>query len=94
MSVTFATHYPSSAGQKLYTDIRTPSSLVWRSIVIFSLLGLLCFALQLFDHRLINGANVWEKPAKFFLAVALQFATVSWASSFLPAAKCSPTKTL
>jgi hypothetical protein len=32
----------------------------------------------------VNGVNTWVKPAKFFISIALQFATVAWAISYLP----------
>jgi hypothetical protein len=44
-------------------------------------------ALQLIDLRLFNGVNVWEKPAKFFLSLALHAATLGWGVSLLPQAE-------
>ena len=35
-------------------------------------------ALQLADDRLINGVNVGIKPAKVFLSLSLQMATLAW----------------
>lgn len=42
-----------------------------------------CSAAGLLDGRTINGANVWAKPAKFFLSVAIQSATLAWALAML-----------
>jgi hypothetical protein len=43
-----------------------------------------CLALQNFDIRQFNGANVWMKPGKFFLSFVVQFLTVAWAMSLIP----------
>ena len=40
--------------------------------------------LMLWDTRMIAGAGVWHKPAKFFFSLAVQFATVAWALSLVP----------
>ena len=42
----------------------------------------LCFALQFIDARDFNGANVWTKPAKFYISLSVHFATIAWALSF------------
>ena len=63
----------------LINDIRNGHAWLWNSVWAMLALSALLMVLGLFDHRLINGVDVWDKPAKFFLAVAVQFATVSWA---------------
>lgn len=47
---------------------------------------LICLVLQGVDGRDLNGSNVWLKPAKFFLSLAVHFGTVAWALSFAAAA--------
>jgi hypothetical protein len=37
--------------------------------------------------RQVNGVSTWLKPAKFFSSLAIQFATVGWALSYLPAGR-------
>ena len=63
----------------LIDDIRNGHAWLWNSVWLMLLLATLMLVFSGFDHRLINGVNVWDKPSKFFLAVAIQFATVSWA---------------
>jgi hypothetical protein len=41
--------------------------------------------LQLADDRLLNGADVWVKPAKFFISLALQMVTMAWGMSLVSA---------
>lgn len=43
---------------------------------------LLAFGL---DQRLLNGINVWAKPLKFEVSLALHLLTVAWLMLFLPA---------
>ena len=63
----------------LIEDIRNGHAWLWNSVWLMLLIAALMLVFSGFDHRLINGVNVWDKPSKFFLAVAIQFATVSWA---------------
>ena len=67
----------------LQRDIRFGHAWLWHSVWAMLICASVLLTLEIFDHRLINGVNVWDKPAKFFIAVALQFATVSWALNFL-----------
>ena len=69
----------------LIDTTRSASPLLWRSAIVMLAAAALLAGLTLIDAHEINGANVWDKPAKFFLAVAVQFLTVGWAMSFLPA---------
>ena len=71
----------------LSTDIRRGSPMLW-----LSTLGMLvgfasCLVAMQLDPRSFNGVDVWDKPGKFFLSLAVQYATVSWALSFLPEAQ-------
>jgi hypothetical protein len=49
----------------------------------FILFGI-CLGLSMIDDRVFNGINVWHKPAKFYLSIAVLFGTVAWALSLLP----------
>jgi hypothetical protein len=80
---------PRPAGLQLVDDIRNGSQPVWWTVVAFCTLTVVCIVLQQIDPRLINGVNVWLKPAKFFISLAIQFATVAWALTLLPATERS-----
>ena len=67
----------------LFDGIRHGNLWLWRSVQLMLLGAALMFALQLVDARLIAGVGVWDKPTKFFLALAVQFGTISWALSLL-----------
>ena len=69
---------------KLLRDIRNGNKWLWASTLTCVAGLFLCIGLMLIDHRLFNGVNVWDKPAKFFLSFIVQFSTVGWALSFLP----------
>ncbi|MBX3603335.1 MAG: hypothetical protein KF863_22170 [Rubrivivax sp.] len=61
-----------------------------RRLIVFALVMLavmLPAALGLaFDDRLLRGVNVWIKPMKFMLSVALLALTTAWFARHLPAA--------
>ncbi len=42
-----------------------------------------CTALQWVDTQELNGINVWVKPGKFYLSMAVHFITVAWALSLV-----------
>jgi hypothetical protein len=69
--------------QQFLKDAQRGSPLLWRNTIAFAVGCVICFALQFVDDRLINGVNVWDKPAKFFLSLGVQFVTVAWAMSLL-----------
>ena len=45
-----------------------------------------CLLAMWVDARLINGISVWIKPAKFFVSLALYYATLAWFFGYLPQA--------
>jgi hypothetical protein len=75
-----------TVGSSLLTAVRAPSTLLWWSVVALTIGSIVCVAAQGLNTRTLNGVNVWLKPAKFFISLAIQFATVHWALSFLPEA--------
>lgn len=77
----------TSFGAELAQRIRGASPLIWWTVIAMLALSVICVVLQSVDTRLINGANVWHKPAKFFFSIAVQFATVGWGASLLPVAE-------
>lgn len=70
---------------KLTDRIREGSGLLWTSALTMTALAIVCVVLQQVDNRMVGDANTWHKPAKFFLSLAVQFATASWAVTLLPA---------
>ena len=72
-------NYRDSKIAGLINDIRNGHAWLWNSVWLMLLIATLLLVFGGFDHRLIYGVNVWDKPAKFFLAVAAQLSTVSWA---------------
>jgi predicted small integral membrane protein len=71
-------------GEALLHRIKTGSPALWQTTLAMVVLGVVSFALQYGDTRLINGVGTWVKPTKFFFSLAVQFATVSWAMSYFP----------
>ena len=67
----------------LLDDLRHGNIWLWRTVVAMLIGTALMLVLQFFDARLFNGVSVWDKPAKFFLSLAVQFATVSWALCYM-----------
>ncbi len=68
----------------LVADMRQGSPLLWRSTILMLALAAVLAAAHLFDSRQLIGVSVWDKPMKFAIAIAVQFATVSWAMAMLP----------
>ncbi len=44
------------------------------------------------DDRLFNGINVWDKPLKFEIAIAVYLLTLAFYARFLPAAMLRGTR--
>jgi hypothetical protein len=80
MSVSTAMR-PSRFGPFQRLDADSP--LLVRTALVFFLLFGLTYALTGIDPRLVNGVSGWEKPAKFFLSLALHIATLAWGLSLL-----------
>ena len=68
----------------LIDDARHGNIWLWRTVMAMLIGSALMIAFQFVDARLINGVSVWDKPAKFFLSLAVQYGTVSWALSQMP----------
>ena len=71
---------------QLLGDVRRGNKVLWRSTAAMAIGLVLCLGLIAIDHRLFNGLDVWDKPAKFFLSLLVQMATVSWALAQIPQA--------
>jgi len=70
---------------RLIREAHAGSPLLWRSALIFFVFFVIIYAGTFIDSRLFNGVSVWEKPAKFFLSLSLQMATLACGLSLLPA---------
>jgi hypothetical protein len=70
---------------QLIRQAHAGSPLLWRSALIFFIFFVIIYAGTFIDSRLFNGVSVWEKPAKFFLSLSLQMATLACGLSLLPA---------
>jgi hypothetical protein len=57
--------------------------LLWWSTCLMMAAMAVCVALPQFDSRLIAGVSIWDKPAKFFLAISVQAVSVAWGLSLL-----------
>jgi hypothetical protein len=68
-------------GARFLRDAQAGSATLWWSAVVMLAGFAVCSGLQFIDARMLIGVSVWEKPAKFFLSLAVQFVTVSWALS-------------
>jgi hypothetical protein len=79
---TFSYDEPSRIVQ-FFRDAHTGSRILWFCAWIMLVFFAVCSLLPLVDERLLIGVSVWEKPAKFFLSVAVQFFTVAWALSLV-----------
>jgi hypothetical protein len=58
---------------------RALSISAWAMVLAFAI----CSVLQWLDPREFNGINLWVKPGKFYISMALHFFTVAWALSLV-----------
>ncbi len=65
-------------------DAYAGSRSLGRNTIVLLALFAVCLLLPMVDERLFNGVSVWHKPAKFFLSIAVLFATVAWSLSLVP----------
>lgn len=82
-----ASMHPSNrlAIPQLIHNAHAGSPLLWTSALIFFTFFAIIYAGTFIDGRLLNGVSVWEKPAKFFLSLSLQMATLACGLALLPA---------
>ena len=63
------------------------SPILTKTAIAFSALFVVTYGLTFIDARLLYGVSVWEKPAKFFLSLAIHMATLAWGISLLQPAR-------
>jgi hypothetical protein len=77
---------PDVSGRRFpVSSIYAASPALVRLAVTFFAAAALSVLLGLLEHRTLFGASVWAKPAKFFLSISIQSATVAWAMTQLAA---------
>ncbi len=81
-TLTFSPDDPSRITQ-FFRDAHAGSRILWLNSWTMMVFFAMCSLLPLADDRMLIGVSVWEKPAKFFLSVALQFLTLAWALSLV-----------
>ena len=62
---------------------RTDRPLTFTALAMMAALGVFGVGL-LIDPRLVGGAPVWLKPAKFAASIAIYTLTLTWIFQFLP----------
>ena len=76
---------PQPAGFIAQLDqLRSAHGIWFYSTAAYTLLAGLCLAAAAVDPRLFNGISVWVKPFKFYLSIAVYFATLIWFARWLP----------
>jgi hypothetical protein len=83
ISTSFTAPAPISG---LFLRLRQGSPFLFAISTVFLVFSLGCVALGVLDDRLVHGVSTWDKPAKFFLSLSVQFLTVSWALSLISVA--------
>jgi len=69
----------------LVTELRKRQPTLATAAQIFLLGTLPCLVAMVLDPRTVNDISVWVKPTKFFVSLALYFATLAWFFGYLPA---------
>lgn len=64
-------------------DAKRASPILWRSTCFMMVAMVIFLTLPLFDARQIADVSVWEKPAKFFLAISVQAISIAWGLSLI-----------
>lgn len=67
----------------LFLEISRRNGLLARSGISCIGVGIFLLFVPLIDPRELLGAQVWTKPAKFFLSVAIYFWTMGWLMDYL-----------
>jgi hypothetical protein len=73
------------AWPNLVTELHKRQPTLATAAQIFLLGTLPCLIAMALDPRTVNDISVWVKPTKFFVSLALYFATLAWFFGYLPA---------
>lgn len=74
-----------SAVGALVREMRQRQPLLYGTAAVMTLMVAPTLAALLIDTRTVNGVNVWLKPLKFELSLAVFFGTLAWFWTCLPA---------
>jgi hypothetical protein len=86
-AVPHASAPPRAAFLTVLAQARAASPALFNSAALMLVLWLACLGLEQVDGHLLNGINIWVKPAKFFLSLGVHLTTVAWAMSLLTPAQ-------
>jgi hypothetical protein len=73
------------AWPNLFAELRSRQPTLATAAQLFLLGALPCLIAMALDPRTVNDISVWVKPTKFFISLALYFATLGWFFGYLPA---------
>jgi hypothetical protein len=68
----------------LLMGIRARHALWFDCAMGFAALAVVCLLMLAMDERALNGVNVWAKPLKFSISLAVYFATLAWFAPLMP----------
>jgi hypothetical protein len=74
------------AWPQFHAELRRRQPTLAAAAQIFLLGALPCLIAMWLDPRTVNDISVWVKPSKFFVSLALYFATLGWFFGYLPVA--------
>ncbi|POY34813.1 hypothetical protein C3K47_18415 [Solitalea longa] len=72
---------------KLFGEIQHRNRTFFKWGLLYLLLFVLALGLTFFDHRQLMGINIWIKPSKFALSIAIFLFTMAWYNHYLPPGK-------
>lgn len=81
-NVPYGTSIPSLAG--FARELRRRQPRLAAATEIFLVAAVPTVFAILLDDRLVNGVDIWIKPAKFLTSLAIYFATLGWFHGYLP----------
>jgi hypothetical protein len=74
------------AWPNVFTELQRRQPTLATAALLFLLGALPCLIAMAVDARTVNDINIWVKPAKFFVSLAVYLATLAWFFGTLPAA--------
>lgn len=78
------TMWKNIPGFDVYAELRRRQPVLASMALVFLLAMVPTLLAMQFDTRTINDVNVWVKPTKFLLSLAVYYLTIGWYFGFLP----------
>ena len=72
------------SGFDLYAELRRRQPVLASTACVFLLAMVPTLLAMQFDARTVNDINVWVKPTKFLLSLAVYYVTIGWYFGYLP----------